>query len=261
MYETSVGGFADWTNFSDGRYKKNLKETVPGLDFINLLRPVNFTLDVDAIQKTLNISANIASGANDENQIQRKADNQITLQNAANLRATIVYTGFVAQEVETAAKKVNFDFSGVDKPKNENDFYGLRYSEFVVPLVKAVQELDQENKKLKEEMQQLKQMVLDIKNGIAGNNQINTSSKYLEQNVPNPFGSSTIIRYYIPENYSSAAIVITNNAGQIVKSFPINQKGNGQLTLEGMNLASGLYNYTLYLNGKPSATKQLVVAK
>jgi flagellar biosynthesis chaperone FliJ len=28
----------------------------------------------------------------------------------------------------------------VDKPKNENDFYGLRYAEFVVPLVKAVQE-------------------------------------------------------------------------------------------------------------------------
>jgi hypothetical protein len=31
----------------------------------------------------------------------------------------------------------------VDKPKNENDMYGLRYSEFVVPLVKAVQEQQQ----------------------------------------------------------------------------------------------------------------------
>jgi len=28
----------------------------------------------------------------------------------------------------------------VDAPKNENDYYGLRYAEFVVPLVKAVQE-------------------------------------------------------------------------------------------------------------------------
>ena len=33
-----------------------------------------------------------------------------------------------------------FDFSGVDPPKNEKDLYGLRYAEFVVPLVKAVQE-------------------------------------------------------------------------------------------------------------------------
>jgi hypothetical protein len=35
---------------------------------------------------------------------------------------------------------LNYDFSGVDKPKNENDLYGLRYAEFVVPLVKAIQE-------------------------------------------------------------------------------------------------------------------------
>jgi uncharacterized coiled-coil protein SlyX len=28
----------------------------------------------------------------------------------------------------------------VDAPKNPDDFYGLRYAEFVVPLVKAVQE-------------------------------------------------------------------------------------------------------------------------
>jgi cell division protein FtsB len=28
----------------------------------------------------------------------------------------------------------------VDAPKNENDYYGLRYGDFVVPLVKAVQE-------------------------------------------------------------------------------------------------------------------------
>ena len=52
----------------------------------------------------------------------------------------IRYTGFLAQEVEEAARSVGFDFSGVDKPKNANDLYSLRYAEFVVPLVKAVQE-------------------------------------------------------------------------------------------------------------------------
>jgi hypothetical protein len=35
---------------------------------------------------------------------------------------------------------VGYDFSGVDKPKNESDMYGLRYAEFVVPMVKAIQE-------------------------------------------------------------------------------------------------------------------------
>ena len=47
----------------------------------------------------------------------------------------------MAQEVEEAAKKLSFEFSGVDKPENKDGLYGLRYDNFIVPLVKAVQEL------------------------------------------------------------------------------------------------------------------------
>ncbi len=50
-------------------------------------------------------------------------------------------TGFVAQEVEQAAKDLNYDFSGVVAPQNDLDNYSLRYSEFVVPLVQATKEL------------------------------------------------------------------------------------------------------------------------
>ena len=49
-------------------------------------------------------------------------------------------TGFIAQEVEQAAKEVGYDFDGVQLPKNDHDHYTLGYSTFVVPLVKAVQE-------------------------------------------------------------------------------------------------------------------------
>ena len=42
--------------------------------------------------------------------------------------------------MEAAAHETGFTFSGVDSPDNEGDLYGLRYAEFVVPLVKAVQE-------------------------------------------------------------------------------------------------------------------------
>ncbi|MFB1004269.1 MAG: hypothetical protein QMC70_09065, partial [Bacteroidia bacterium] len=51
-----------------------------------------------------------------------------------------VRTGFIAQEVEAAAQKIGFDFDGVSTPQNETDLYGIRYAEFVVPLVKAIQE-------------------------------------------------------------------------------------------------------------------------
>ena len=45
---------------------------------------------------------------------------------------------------------MGYDFSGIDKPVEKNGNYALRYSEFVVPLVKALQEqqltIDAKNK-------------------------------------------------------------------------------------------------------------------
>ena len=68
----------------------------------------------------------------------------------------ILYTGFVAQEVEAAAAELGFLFSGVDAPKNNKDTYGLRYAEFVVPLVKAVQEQQAQIEELKKQNAELK---------------------------------------------------------------------------------------------------------
>jgi len=62
--------------------------------------------------------------------------------------------------VEEAAKELGYDFSGVDAPKNDKDFYGLRYAEFVVPLVKAVQELNAENE-LQEQLIEEKDEVIE----------------------------------------------------------------------------------------------------
>ena len=131
---TSIGGYAGWTNFSDGRYKLAVSENVKGLDFIMRLRPVTYQLDMNRLSTDLkedqrkDKNGNITT-APTENDIKPR-----------NEKSQIVYTGFIAQEVEKAAQEVGFNFSGVDAPKNENDFYGLRYAEFVVPLVKAVQE-------------------------------------------------------------------------------------------------------------------------
>ncbi len=122
---TSIGGFQNWTNVSDARLKTDVKADVPGLDFINRLRPVSYQLDRNKIQQSLG---------------QEPAERGSVVQRI---------TGFLAQEVEAAAKEQGFEFSGVDAPKNEQDFYGLRYAEFTVPLVKAVQEMDAENKQLK----------------------------------------------------------------------------------------------------------------
>jgi len=45
--------------------------------------------------------------------------------------------------VEAAAKAAGYDFSGIAAPKNDKQVYSLSYEQFVVPLVKAMQEQQQ----------------------------------------------------------------------------------------------------------------------
>ncbi len=124
-----IGGNVGWTNLSDGRIKENVQEAVPGLSFISELRPVTYTLNTKK-QDEITMQA-----MPDSIKEKRMLSDEEYLESSS-----IVRTGFIAQEVEAAAQKVGFDFDGVSAPENETDLYGIRYAEFVVPLVKAVQE-------------------------------------------------------------------------------------------------------------------------
>jgi hypothetical protein len=135
---TSIGGYAPWSNFSDGRFKRNIREDVPGLAFIQKLRPVTYTLDVDAI-----------------NAFNHTSSLRVSYRTQSSGK---IYTGFLAQEVEQAAGELNYNFSGVDRPADPStQTYALRYSEFVVPLVKAIQEQQAMIEELRKEVEALKQ--------------------------------------------------------------------------------------------------------
>lgn len=54
---------------------------------------------------------------------------------------------------------MGYDFSGVKKPANEKDLYGLTYGEFTVPIVKAIQEQQKIIEELKKEIEALKLLV------------------------------------------------------------------------------------------------------
>jgi len=132
----SIGGQVGWTTFSDGRFKKNIREDVKGLDFILQLKPVTYQLDIDLINSKLHPKGSAASNA----VIKNSAAPDPRMQAAMTTSRQTVHSGFVAQDVEKAATDAGFNFSGVDKPTTADGLYGLRYEDFVVPLVKAVQE-------------------------------------------------------------------------------------------------------------------------
>jgi trimeric autotransporter adhesin len=142
---TSIGGQVSWTSFSDGRYKNNIREDVHGLDFILQLKPLTYNFDRNKLSARNGYVKDAAT---------QKMEQQAGIKAPTEIR----YSGFIAQDVEKAAQKVGYEFSGVDKPADEKGTYGLRYAEFVVPLIKAVQEQQAMINTLKKEVEELKSL-------------------------------------------------------------------------------------------------------
>lgn len=84
------------------------------------------------------------------------------------------------------------------------------------------------------------------------------NSIVLDQNAPNPFAESTVISYEIPSTFTKAEIRITNVKGIVVKSMPLTEKGKGQVTVYGSDLKSGMYMYSLVIDGKVTESKRMV---
>jgi trimeric autotransporter adhesin len=143
-----IGGYANWSNLSDGRFKENIQENVPGLDFITRLRPVTYNINTKKLDEYIMQLLPDSIRA-----IRMKSDEEY------DRSKNFVQTGFIAQEVEKAAASLGYRFDGVNVPKNSIDTYSISYGQFVMPLVKAVQEQQQQIDHLKKENVEIKQIL------------------------------------------------------------------------------------------------------
>lgn len=133
---TKIEGQVPFSTPSDGRFKFNVREDVQGLNFIIKLRPVSYQFDVRRFDEA------------------QPTDHMVKL--AYNSASEARRTGFIAQEVEVAAKSVGFNFSGILKPESAGDHYSLSYEAFVVPLVKGMQEQQIIIEQIREELKEQK---------------------------------------------------------------------------------------------------------
>lgn len=151
---TWIGGEKTWSTYSDKRIKEDIKSDVPGLDFILKLQPVSYKLNIHKQNEML-------YGA--------KAAEMDDWKGKYDIEEKRI-TGFLAQDVEQAAKELNYEFSGVTAPKNKNDLFSISYAEFVMPLVKAVQELEQENEILRNQLDELSKRLDNLENNSSSKN-------------------------------------------------------------------------------------------
>lgn len=101
-----------------------------------------------------------------------------------------------------------------------------------------------------------------VPTGISGNSN-NVPDKFLlSQNYPNPFNQSTIINVQLPVN-GQVKIDLFDYTGKFIKTL-INQRqtsGNYNLRFNGEEFSSGVYFYTLSVDGKRIDTKKMVMIK
>ena len=80
----------------------------------------------------------------------------------------------------------------------------------------------------------------------------------LDKPVPNPFKEKTTISYTLPETYAKAQLVFHNSQGKLIQSVELTGNGEGQLNVFADDLTSGIYTYTLVVDGKIIQTKKMI---
>ena len=91
--------------------------------------------------------------------------------------------------------------------------------------------------------------------------QIKLSEASLFQNTPNPFNHTTTIQYMLPQQYQSAKIIITDDKGKTIKEVNLSGSGKASITINASTIASGVYNYSMYIDGKQVQSKKMVLNK
>jgi trimeric autotransporter adhesin len=278
---TVIEGQVAYTFPSDARFKYNIKPSTLGLDFIKQLRPVNYNFDTKKFDEHLM--------QNMPDSIKEQQMQGIDYSASSN----IIRTGFLAQDIEAICKKNGYYFDGLHTPdaNNKTDHYSLAYSQFVMPLVNAVQQLSAQNDSLQnaslqqqQQIDTLQQQFNDLKNTVSkmqfamsqccnsfsSSMQSTTLSKptvvnldeaRLDQNIPNPYSTATVINYYLPASAANAQLLITDVNGQLLKAVTLIGSGNGQVNINAGMLTSGNYFYTLVVDGQKIDTRQMVLTK
>ena len=122
----TVGGYGAWSNWSDRRLKENIVYTNKlGLNFITRLKPVSYNYIKDTNK--------------------RRRD------------------GLIAQDVEQTLKELGLEFSGLIIDDNKDKTMNLSYAEFVIPMITAMQELNQKNKALESTLSEMKAEIEKLK--------------------------------------------------------------------------------------------------
>lgn len=228
---TVIEGQVPFSSVSDGRFKKDVKNDAPGLEFVLGLNPVTYHFDYTGFSKFLR---------------EPDADTDFLMEKGRKRE-----TGFIAQEVEALCRQQGVDVSNlVHAPENEADNYSIAYGQMVVPLVKAVQEQQAQIEAQQAEIETLKTLVQQLLTAQTG---AVLPAETGFSVWPNPVGDQLQVR--LDQGIENATLSVQNTAGVTLISRAAKP---GRQTIDLKNLPSGTYFIQLRTPGKPPVVQQII---
>lgn len=240
---------------SDKNLKKNITDVGDAMSIINKLKPKNYEFRNDEKFALLHLPKGSHYG--------------LIAQDLQEVLPNLVAE--VSQELKSPAKQaavINPKADGTPEPlaaetketKETTETIQIKtvnYIELIPIMVKAMQEQQATIDKQNDKIEALTQLVNQLSQNSHSQADVKLSGASLGQSAPNPNSTNARISYRIPNNSSSAVLVINNDAGQKVKQMQLDK--SGLVNIDTSSLGNGTYFYTLLVNGTPVDTKKMVV--
>jgi len=124
-------------------------------------------------------------------------------------------------------------------------------------------DLQNEIENLKNQVQELRSLIVSrgALSPVQANNLKAESATWLGDNTPNPFNGSTNIEYSLPAGVTAASCQIYSLDGKLINAISLTPAaGKGQVRVGTGKMVSGMYIYSLIVNGKVADTKKMVVS-
>lgn len=257
LYATTLDGpYAGYFNgdiFSSGAYygsdkniKKNIREVSNAMSILKQLEPKNYEFKNEGNYASLHLPKGNHYG--------------LLAQDVEKVLPNLVKES--SHQIKNNPVKFDKGKPTSDSPKESINIKAVNYTELIPLLIKGIQE--QEAKIDKQQ-----QIITMLTDKIAKLEAINNTAGYtydtdltgisLGQNHPNPVEQNTTFRYTIPTGANAQILVYDAISGQLVKTLPA--PGTGQIQLNGSGMKAGNYVYSLMVNGKVAASKQMVISK
>lgn len=202
----------------------------------------------------------------------RPRANQINGEQKQAASVNTIEYGFDPAEMEevfpelVVTQKHAFPTNSMNKKSKsieEVEVKGIKTLNMIPVLTKAIQEQQEIINKKEEEINDLRSRLVRLENTferLVNIKDTDINSAVLYQNQPNPFNNTTTINFDLPSEAISSVLHIFDFNGKLVKTIVI-EKSESQYILNTNSLKSGIYAYSLVIDGVVVDTKTMVLTR